>query len=114
MKLELVLKPCPWCRKTPDIWMPIEEDTWCWKIRCINPSCCMRPESPHVSIRKSVKKQFFDFHGKLEHLCHTWNGGNPFAPFELKTIDLSKLPEINEGAEALCSRDPWFKRIEAI
>lgn len=114
MKIEVVLKPCPWCRKTPDIWMPIEEVTWCWHIRCVNKECHMKPQSPHVSIRKNAKCEFFSFHRKLELLAHTWNGGNPLPPFEIKVVDLSQLPDIDRGAEYLCSRDPWFKRIEAI
>lgn len=115
MNLEVVLKPCPWCRKTPNIYMPVpQNDTWCWEVRCENKDCCMKPKSPHVSIRNTVKKDFFSFHGKIERLAHTWNGGNPLKAFEMKLIDLQKLPDINKGAEYLCSRDPLFKRIEAI
>jgi len=117
MKIEVILKPCPWCRQTPDIWMPISEPTWCWKILCMNLDCNMRPSSPHVAIRNTTKKNFYQFHNKLENLAFSWNGGNPFRPYEMKVIDLKELPELaslNEGAEYLCNRDPWFKRIDAI
>ena len=114
MKLEVVLKPCPWCRKTPDLFMPIAETTWVWTIRCINQNCCMKPVSPHISIRKTTKENFFAFHGKIEHLANTWNGGNPFPAFEMKLIDLEKIPDLNRTAQQLCDKDPWFKRIQAI
>lgn len=74
----------------------------------------MKPVTPHVSIRKTTKSSFFAWHGKVEHLAHTWNGGNPFPAYEMKEIDLSKLPELAKSAEYLCTRDPWFTRIEAI
>ena len=114
MKIEVVLKPCPWCRKTPDIWMPIEEGTWCWDIRCNYSGCRMKPRSPHVSIRKNTKKEFFLFHGKLENLSNIWNGGNPFPGYELKVIDMSTLPDLDKSAEYLINRNSWFRRIEAI
>jgi len=74
----------------------------------------MKPVSPHFSIRKTTKSDFFSWHRKIEHLAHTWNGGNPLPAFEMKVIDLEKLPDLNRTAERLCLRDPWFKRIEAI
>lgn len=114
MKIEIILKPCPWCHKTPDIWMPIEGTTWCWSIWCMNRDCHMKPRAPYVSIRNTTKKDFFSFHGKIERLVHTWNGGNPMKAFEMKVIDLSSLPDLDKGAEYLCTKDPWFKRIEAI
>lgn len=114
MKIEVVLKPCPWCRKTPDIWMPVEGVTWCWQIQCDNNECWMKPKTGHVSIRKTTKKDFFSFHGKVERLAHIWNGGNPFKAYEMKVIDLEHLPDLNKGAEYLCNADPWFRRIDAI
>lgn len=114
MKIEVVLKPCPWCKKTPDIWMPIEGDTWCWLIQCNNYYCRMKPKSPHVSIRKTTKSDFFLWHGKVESLAHRWNAGNPFKAFEMKVIDLERLPDLNRTSEFLCNRDPRFTRIDAI
>lgn len=114
MKLEVVLRPCPWCRKTPELWMPIPEKTWCWWVVCDNKDCHMKPRSPHVSIRNTTKKNFVSFYYKIERLAHTWNGGNPICPYEMKIIDLEKLAELNQGAEFLCIADPWYKRISVI
>ncbi len=111
MKIKLILRPCPWCRKTPDIWMPIQEETWQWKIKCINPDCGMKPESPHVSIRKSNKKEFYAFHGKVERLCSLWNHNNPFKAFEAKIINLASLPELVVSAALMCGGDPWWQTI---
>lgn len=74
----------------------------------------MKPTSPHVAIRKSNKKEFFSWHGKIESLAHKWNGGNPFKAFEMRVIDLERLPDINESGRYLCTVDPTFKRIDAI
>jgi hypothetical protein len=111
MKIELILKPCPWCKKTPDIWMPIEDDTWCWKIMCINTHCRIKPSTAHVSIRKSAKTNFWNFHDKLEKIVCGWNYGNEGKPYEKKLIDLEELPELNISAENLCAHDPWFRTI---
>ena len=111
MKLELILKPCPWCKKTPELEMPIPDDTWCWNIQCRNPSCAVNPKSKHVSIRNTNKTQFFSFHGKVEKLVLGWNYGNLCKPYEKKVIDLAMLPELNASAEVLCARNPWFKTI---
>ncbi len=111
MKLEVILKPCTWCKKTPDIWMPIGEDTWVWEIRCGNPKCAVNPKSKHVSIRNTNKTQFLPFHGKVERLVCTWNYGNDCKPYEKKVINLEKVPELNVTAEYLCNRDPWYKII---
>lgn len=111
MKIEVVLKPCPWCKKTPDIWMPIEEATWCWEIRCINQHCEMRPKTPYVSIRKSNKENFILFHEKLCVLVHRWNHGLHTKPYEMKVIDLTKIAT-NKSWD-LPNLDPWFARIHA-
>lgn len=112
MKLNLVLKPCPWCRKTPTLWMPIEEDTWCWNIECHSQSCKMKPKSPHVSFRKSAKTQYFSFYSKLEGLCFMWNYRNPFNAFECKQIDLTQIKTLDESSLNFLAQDPFFLRIE--
>ena len=114
MKLEVVLKPCPWCRKTPDIFMPIVEDTWCWEIQCNNQDCWMKPKTRHVAIRKTTKKEFIAFHAKIDRLAHIWNGGNPMKAYEMKVIDLEEIPELNKSAEYLCLRDHYYTKIVAI
>lgn len=92
MQVEIILKPCPWCYNTPDIYMPIPEDeTWCWKILCINPLCKMHPESPHVSIRNTSKTDFLMFRNKLESLVDRWNGGNLLRAKDKKIIQLEKI-----------------------
>lgn len=112
MKLELVLKQCPWCKKTPEIFMPIPDDaTWVWYIQCDSKDCCMKPKTHHVSIRKTSKKSFYEIYNKLEDLAHRWNHGNPSLACGMKLIDLEKLPEINEQAKSLIGMLEWSARI---
>lgn len=107
--LEVVLKPCPWCQKTPDIYMPIQEKTWCWRIRCMNLLCKMQPNSPHVAIRNTAKTTFVFFFEKLCILANKWNEGNPFKSYEMKIINLERLA-VNEGWKKV-DQDIFYKRI---
>ncbi len=88
MKIELELKPCPWCKFTPNLYMPIGQDTWIWQICCercnVAPSCS-------VSIRKSAKTNFARFCYKVKELQAKWNGGNPMPAYEKKVIDLKEI-----------------------
>ena len=94
------LKPCPWCKKTPEIYLPLgwvgnSESTWCWYIYCKNEQCKMKPKSPHVSIRKTTKKSFEGIRQKLVELLLMWNEGNDLVATEGKLIDIQKI--ITEG-----------------
>lgn len=91
MKLEVVLKPCPWCKKTPDMQMPTWDDTWKWTIRCANTMCGVQPESKHVSVRNTSKTLLSRFVQKVDQLASNWNQGNDYKAFEKKVIDLSKI-----------------------
>lgn len=89
--IEVILNPCPWCKKTPELIMPIYEDTWLWKVGCRNPSCLIQCESPHVSIRKTSKKDIRKIGEKLDELARMWNTGNNLWPYERKIIDATKV-----------------------
>lgn len=93
MKLgyEFPLCPCPWCRKTPHLELPIMEDTWVWDIRCDNYECPIKPRSPHVSIRKTGKGDPKKIREKLDTLVKRWNECNPIRAYEKKVVDLGKL-----------------------
>jgi len=114
MKIELVLKICPWCRQTPDIHMPVHEETWVWYIHCHSDRCIMKPKTLHICIRGTTKTNFFAWHNKVEKLCHRWNYMNPMMANDMKVIDLQPLPELNAGAEFLCNVDPYFRRIHVL
>lgn len=95
MIIDVTLKPCPWCRKTPDIWMPIEKDeTWCWKIKCRTECCTVNPETKHVSIRNKKKRDPKELVGFLAKLAGMWNCITVFNAFERKVVDISKLVEV--------------------
>lgn len=113
MYIQVELRPCPWCRSTPDIYMPIYADTWLWTIQCRNPQCDMTPTSPHVSIRKRTKKEFILFYKKIELLAQKWNSGNPFQAFEMKVINLSPIHELEQGAKNLFDMGDLINRIKA-
>jgi hypothetical protein len=95
MKIEVVLKPCPWCKKTPDLKLPIDADeadkTWCWTVICRTPGCGMKPESPHVNIRRGQKKQAGHIAFKLDALAVKWNNGNDYKAYEKKVIELEEI-----------------------
>lgn len=100
--VEAPLCPCPWCKKTPDLWMPmdrpgsvymngrphVEEDTWVWKIRC-----CQNSEAK-VSIRKTSKHNLSRFLDKIDELFDRWNSNNPVKAYEKKVIDLRMIPNL--------------------
>jgi hypothetical protein len=88
--VEFALKPCPWCRKTPQLLMPMHEDTWIWKIFC---DCSVRSEAK-VSIRKTAKKDIHAFSVKLNELVNKWNAENIFFPYEKKIINLMEIPTL--------------------
>jgi len=89
--IEVVLKPCPWCDKTAELCLPYNGETWIWTVACKNYDCMMKPVSPHVSIRKTTKKNFEAICKKLEALCERWNKSNPRIAREMKLVDLSKI-----------------------
>ena len=91
MKIELILKPCPWCNETPTIWMPISQDTWLWKVECDNNKCLMRPKSPHVAFRNTSKTDFLRFVDKIHLMAEMWNIRNPRLARDKKVIDVSAL-----------------------
>lgn len=93
------LKPCPWCRMTPDIYMPLHssnstDDTWCWCIRCLNVDCLMHPKSPHIALRRSSKRNLIQFCRKIEDLARKWNQGNPFKAYEKKVFEYPYVYDI--------------------
>lgn len=91
MKLELYIKPCPWCRETPKISFPYEQETWEWYIFCQNIHCLMKPRSPQVWIRKTQKADLNKICFKVEKLVLKWNTNNPFQVIDKTIIDLAPL-----------------------
>lgn len=85
------LKPCPWCKKTPELWMPVNDDTWKWEIVCRTQECKMKPRSPHVSIRKTTKESIEKIAEKLAILAEMWNSGNDCVAFEYKIVDTGPI-----------------------
>jgi len=97
MKIQVLLQPCPWCKKTPELIMPIYEHkfdkTWCWKIQCINSCCGVKPESPHVALRNTTKGSASRIAMKLGQLADKWNIGNDYPAYEYKVVDVTELIE---------------------
>lgn len=96
MIVEVTLKPCPWCKKTPEIRMPIYEcyegEGWRWEVECRSGECWVHPKGKHVTVRKSQKTDYMKIVGKLKDLALYWNSGNDYKAYEKKRIDLSKIP----------------------
>lgn len=101
--VEVPVKPCPWCRKTPNFWAPLdnpplpqykgppdEDATWIWELSC---SCKVKSKAS-VSIRKTNKTNIARFLDKLDELFDKWNSGNPFAAYEKKIVNLREVPTL--------------------
>ncbi len=94
--VEAPLKPCPWCKKTPDLRMPLdqkdakEDKTWVWKISC---GCRVACET-YVSIRNTTKTNVTRFLDKLDELFDKWNKENPVKAYEKKVLDLRMIPNL--------------------
>lgn len=98
--VEAALKPCPWCKKTPHLTMPLDQQnhpklvendkTWIWRIHC---DCRVSSEAK-VSIRKTTKTVPDRFLEKLDELFDKWNGTNLQKAYEKKVLDLKMIPNL--------------------
>ena len=76
--VEVIIKPCPWCKKTPRLVVPYEnEETWNCIIYCINKECKIQPSTNIVDIRNTSKTIWERFINKINFLVNNWNTGNP-------------------------------------
>lgn len=97
--VEAALRPCPWCKKTPNLSMRLdqrdtkEEQTWVWKIECRYIECRVKPEVS-VSIRNTSKTNLSRFLDKLDEWYDRWNHGNDCKAYEKKVIDLKMIPNL--------------------
>lgn len=93
--VEAALCPCPWCKKTPILWMPLDQkgaerdETWKWEI-----SCSCHAATSYVAFRKTSKTHLGRFLAKLDELFDKWNNGNPIKAYEKKVIDLRMIPNL--------------------
>ena len=87
------LNPCPWCRKTPELSMPLEGISWIWTVGCGNHECPFKPHGRHVVIRKSQRFSLEKIAQKLELLTSYWNSCNFHRPYERLQIPLDKWHE---------------------
>lgn len=99
MVIEVALKPCPWCKETPEINMPISDDlntngTWLWSIQCRNTKCKINPTSPTVAIRGECKLKFERILEKIDKLAASWNEGNDLKAKDKKVIDLTPIQRL--------------------
>lgn len=92
--LEAPLCPCPWCKKTPNLLLPLDQksdkETWMWKIYCD----CKVYSGAHVSIRKTSKTNLGRFLDKVDMLFDKWNGNNPIKAYEKKVLDLKMISNL--------------------
>ena len=94
--IEAALKPCPWCKKTPNLRMPLdqkgakEDETWVWKVSC---DCRVSSEAK-VSIRNTSKTNLRRFLDKVDELFDRWNENNPAKAYEKKVLDMRMIPNL--------------------
>ncbi len=94
MKAHLLIYPCPWCKKTPEVSLPYQfhsKNSWSWQIKCMNADCKMQPETKIVAIRNTTKTDAVAIMYKLEKLVSIWNTGNDCAAKDWKVIDLEPI-----------------------
>ena len=82
MKEVLIIKPCPWCKKTPKFIMMLDVITWLPYIQCQNHECHVRPKSQYVPIRKSQKYEWSLIREKIRLCIGKWNLENPCKEYE--------------------------------
>lgn len=99
-KVRVSLKPCPWCKKTPRIFLPYDyeqDDTWQWTVRCNHNEKdheifhAWRKIEVSVSVRKDSKKYFWHAIHKIEDLVFAWNEGLDTVAYESIEVDLTDL-----------------------
>lgn len=101
----VILKPCPWCSKTPEISMPLElkENTGgslIWEVYCGWHSCHFKPKGKHIVLRKNQRFDLKKIQEKLNILCSRWNYGCTLPPYEALEIPLEPLLKfINKNKE---------------
>jgi hypothetical protein len=94
--VQVPLKPCPWCKKTPYLSMPLDQtgskeyETWVWKVYC---ECKVSSEAK-ISIRNTSKTNLSRFLDKVDELFNKWNEGNPIKAYEKKVLDLKMIPNL--------------------
>lgn len=95
MTIELMICPCPWCKKTPHLYMPIGNynlyGTWMWYIVCQCQECTVKPISKYVCIRKNQRKSILYISKKIKILVDNWNTGNPIPAFEKKVLVIKDM-----------------------
>ena len=92
IKLAVIIKPCPWCKKTGSFLMNPDSETWLPVIKCNNTKCIMRPElrpeGKQLAIRKTGKKSLETVIKKINLCISYWNIGNPIEAIEKTVIYL--------------------------
>jgi hypothetical protein len=96
----VILKPCPWCDKTPELLMPMGgqggemEDSWLWEVACQRKGCHFNPRGKHIVIRKKQRLSLETIKEKLNTLCSKWNFGCTLPPYEALDIPLDPLLKV--------------------
>lgn len=113
--LDVYLRVCPWCKTTPDIYMPINvgddgNGTWMWSIMCNGMDCSMKPRTKHVSLRRESRFDINFIESKLVTLAKRWNKGINTEFKDKKVIDLTPLYRLIEKHRIMKSIKPCQKK----
>jgi hypothetical protein len=100
-KIIYPLKPCPWCRKTPVLYMFMGTDnklekTYLPVVKCNNLNCTVQPKTKSVPIRKNQRFDAKIIKIKIERLVAYWNENNPLVATEGFEIDFEASIKENE------------------
>jgi hypothetical protein len=85
---EFVIKPCPWCKKTPRLSISYHEHcggTWLWYVICQSYDCPIKPKGREIGVRNTSKTSLERQYNKIIDIIYEWNCSNPIPPYE-KTI----------------------------
>ncbi len=92
MELAFLIKPCPWCKRTPKFTIPVDEPgTWNAFLGCAYRDCKIHPATKIIGIRRTSKTIFARFRDKICLMVASWNTGNSLLPYEATLIDLSRI-----------------------
>lgn len=94
MNWEIILKPCPWCFKTPEAYLSLEMETggtWVWSIFCANYECAYKPTGRKIAIRKGQRYDLKAMERKLNMIVSMWNAHeSPHPPYEKVRVPLDE------------------------
>ena len=99
-RLEVLIRPCPWCKRTGKFILDPDKETWMAQVMCKTPNCMVKPAARYVPIRKTSKTNLIRFKEKVFKALDHWNVNNPYMAYEKTIIYLSAIAHWFDSKES--------------